>query len=229
MGMLYVLDEPSIRLHPKDHVKMIETLKRLRDLGNTVIVVEHDADTIRAGDSILEIGPVPGVSSTSARREATTKCPRPKRTIRFVLFSGEEQGNHGSMAFVKQHNDEMPKTSAFLNHDRGTGKVIGLAWAGEREALGPILETQMVSLKELGANYVDGRTTSSSDHWSFSDVGVPACAVDQEIAGYRLAWHSEADTLALVREPDLIQGAQVMSVTAMRLANLDKLLPRGKK
>lgn len=61
MGMLYVLDEPSIGLHPKDNVKMIETLKRLRDLGNTVIVVEHDADTIRAADHIIEIGPGPGV------------------------------------------------------------------------------------------------------------------------------------------------------------------------
>jgi excinuclease ABC subunit A len=60
MGMLYVLDEPSIGLHPKDNAKMIETLKRLRDLGNTVIVVEHDADTIRAADHILEIGPGPG-------------------------------------------------------------------------------------------------------------------------------------------------------------------------
>jgi excinuclease ABC subunit A len=61
MGMLYVLDEPSIGLHPKDNVKMIETLKRLRDLGNTVIVVEHDADTILAADHVLEIGPGPGV------------------------------------------------------------------------------------------------------------------------------------------------------------------------
>ena len=61
MGMLYVLDEPSIGLHPKDNVKMIETLKRLRDLGNTVIVVEHDADTIRAADYVIEIGPGPGV------------------------------------------------------------------------------------------------------------------------------------------------------------------------
>jgi excinuclease ABC subunit A len=61
MGMLYVLDEPSIGLHPKDNVKMIETLKRLRDLGNTVIVVEHDADTIRAADHVIELGPGPGV------------------------------------------------------------------------------------------------------------------------------------------------------------------------
>ena len=60
MGMLYVLDEPSIGLHPKDNVKMIATLESLRDIGNTVIVVEHDEDTIRAADHIVEMGPGPG-------------------------------------------------------------------------------------------------------------------------------------------------------------------------
>ena len=61
MGMLYVLDEPSIGLHPKDNVKMIATLERLRDIGNTVIVVEHDEDTIRSADHVVEMGPGPGV------------------------------------------------------------------------------------------------------------------------------------------------------------------------
>jgi excinuclease ABC subunit A len=61
MGMLYVLDEPSIGLHPKDNVKMIRTLERLRDLGNTVIVVEHDEETVRAADWLVEIGPGPGI------------------------------------------------------------------------------------------------------------------------------------------------------------------------
>ncbi len=61
MGMLYVLDEPSIGLHPKDNVKMIATLKSLRDIGNTVIVVEHDEDTIRSADHVVEMGPGPGV------------------------------------------------------------------------------------------------------------------------------------------------------------------------
>jgi excinuclease ABC subunit A len=61
MGMLYVLDEPSIGLHPKDNAKMIATLERLRDIGNTVIVVEHDEDTIRAADHVIEMGPGPGV------------------------------------------------------------------------------------------------------------------------------------------------------------------------
>src|SRR5207237_229361 len=61
MGMLYVLDEPSIGLHPKDNAKMIATLESLRDIGNTVIVVEHDEDTIRAADHLIEIGPGPGI------------------------------------------------------------------------------------------------------------------------------------------------------------------------
>jgi excinuclease ABC subunit A len=61
MGMLYVLDEPSIGLHPKDNIKMINTLKELRDLGNSVIVVEHDEATMRAADHIIELGPGPGV------------------------------------------------------------------------------------------------------------------------------------------------------------------------
>lgn len=60
MGCLYVLDEPSIGLHQRDNRKLIETLLRLRDLGNTVIVVEHDEDTMRAADWLVDIGPAAG-------------------------------------------------------------------------------------------------------------------------------------------------------------------------
>ncbi len=61
VGVLYILDEPSIGLHQRDNVKLIETLKNLRDLGNTVIVVEHDEDTIRSADYVVDIGPHAGV------------------------------------------------------------------------------------------------------------------------------------------------------------------------
>lgn len=61
MGMLYVMDEPSIGLHPRDSSRVIDTMKKLRDIGNTVIVVEHDMDTIRCADHIIEIGPGPGI------------------------------------------------------------------------------------------------------------------------------------------------------------------------
>ncbi len=60
-GVLYILDEPSIGLHQRDNEKLIETLKKLRDLGNTVLVVEHDEDTMYAADQIIDIGPGAGV------------------------------------------------------------------------------------------------------------------------------------------------------------------------
>jgi len=61
MGVLYILDEPSIGLHQRDNEKLIDTLKHLRDLGNTVIVVEHDTDTMLAADHIVDIGPGAGI------------------------------------------------------------------------------------------------------------------------------------------------------------------------
>ena len=60
-GVLYVLDEPSVGLHPRDNARLIATLKRLRDLGNTVIVVEHDEATVRAADWIVDLGPGAGI------------------------------------------------------------------------------------------------------------------------------------------------------------------------
>ena len=61
VGVLYILDEPSIGLHPRDNDKLLETLAQLRDQGNTVVVVEHDEDTMRAADHIVDFGPGPGV------------------------------------------------------------------------------------------------------------------------------------------------------------------------
>jgi excinuclease ABC subunit A len=60
-GVLYVLDEPSIGLHQRDNARLLETLKRLRDLGNTVIVVEHDEDAIRSADYVIDVGPGAGI------------------------------------------------------------------------------------------------------------------------------------------------------------------------
>ena len=62
MGVLYILDEPSIGLHQRDNAKLLDTLKRLRDLGNTLLVVEHDEDTMREADYIVDIGPGAGVA-----------------------------------------------------------------------------------------------------------------------------------------------------------------------
>ncbi|MBQ8200969.1 MAG: excinuclease ABC subunit UvrA [Clostridia bacterium] len=71
MGVLYILDEPSIGLHQRDNQKLINTLKRMRDLGNTLIVVEHDEDTMKAADWIVDVGPGAGIHGGSIVAEGT--------------------------------------------------------------------------------------------------------------------------------------------------------------
>jgi carboxypeptidase Q len=153
---------------------------------------------------------------------------RPKRTIRFLLFSGEEQGLHGSRAYVKQHKEELPRVSMCLAHDTGTGRVVGIGLQG-REILKPILEAELVSLREIGVTDISLRSMGGTDHVSFEQAGVPGFAVRQDMAEYRFTHHSQSDTLDKARAPDLVQGAQVMAVAAMRVANLPALLPRDKK
>ncbi|MDE0057530.1 MAG: excinuclease ABC subunit UvrA [Defluviicoccus sp.] len=92
-GVLYVLDEPSIGLHQRDNVRLLETLKRLRDLGNTVIVVEHDEEAIRSADHLIDLGPGAGVHGGEviasgkpqavirSRRSLTAKYLRGDRAI----------------------------------------------------------------------------------------------------------------------------------------------------
>ena len=79
MGVLYILDEPSIGLHQRDNEKLLTTLKRLRDLGNTLIVVEHDEDTMLAADDIIDIGPGAGVNGGNVVATGTAaeimQCP----------------------------------------------------------------------------------------------------------------------------------------------------------
>jgi hypothetical protein len=152
---------------------------------------------------------------------------RPHRTIRFILFTGEEQGIHGSKAYVEAHKGEMKKTSMALVHDLGTGRVKGIGLMG-RGAVKPVLEEQLVSLKELGLTDLSLRRMSGSDHVSFDRAGVPGFYCQQDAADYRLTHHSQSDTLDKAREQDLVQGAQVMAVTALRVANLSEMLPRDK-
>ena len=92
-GVLYVLDEPSIGLHQRDNVRLLKTLKRLRDLGNTVIVVEHDEEAIRSADHLIDLGPGAGVHGGEvvaagkpqavirSRKSLTAKYLRGDRTI----------------------------------------------------------------------------------------------------------------------------------------------------
>lgn len=91
-GVLYVLDEPSIGLHQRDNDRLIATLKHLRDLGNTVLVVEHDEDTIRQADYLLDIGPGAGVNGGTVVAAGTpAQVAKNKKSITGRYLSGSEK------------------------------------------------------------------------------------------------------------------------------------------
>ena len=91
-GVLYVLDEPSIGLHQRDNDRLIATLKHLRDLGNTVLVVEHDEDTIREADYLLDIGPGAGVNGGNVVASGTpAEVAKNPNSITGRFLSGTEK------------------------------------------------------------------------------------------------------------------------------------------
>ena len=150
---------------------------------------------------------------------------QPKRTILFVLFSGEEQGLNGSRAYVTAHKDELPKFSAALIHDVGTGRVISISLMRnyqDRE----IMDKVVAPLRPLGLLELSQRWMTGSDHASFEEAGVPGFFCIQDPAQYFETHHSQADTFDQAHEADLVEGAQVMAVWAYNVAQLPELLPR---
>ncbi len=90
-GVLYVLDEPSIGLHARDHARLLQTLKNLRDLGNTVLVVEHDPETMNAADWIIDIGPGAGIHGGKVIFEGTPKEIFKAKTLTGEYLSGKNK------------------------------------------------------------------------------------------------------------------------------------------
>ena len=151
---------------------------------------------------------------------------RPKRTIRFALFSGEEQGLLGSDAHVQARLDEMPRTQAVLVLDNGTGRISGMSLQGW-EAMRPLWEALFSPIADLGPFTVLSRNKGGSDHRPFIARGVPGFNFDQEPRGYDFTWHSQADTYDHTVPDDVRQAATVMAAVAYQLAILPGLLPRA--
>ena len=117
MGVLYVLDEPSIGLHPKDNRKLIDTLEAMRDLGNTVVVVEHDEETIRSADRVVDLGPGAGVHGGEVVGEGKAdELARFPRSLTGKYLTGEmsipvpperRPGNGKAIAVVKARENNL--------------------------------------------------------------------------------------------------------------------------
>lgn len=189
------------------------------------VIIGAHLDSWDLGQGTLDNGTGSMVVLEAARVIAKSGI-KPKRTIRFVLFSGEEQGLHGSRHHVQANKEIMPKVSAVFVHDTGTGRVKGLG-LGRRDAQKAILERELTSLQAIGVTDYVTPTGGGSDHQSFLAAGVPAFMMVQEPANYVFAHHTQADSLDAAKESDLIQGAQTLAVASMRVANMKAMMPRS--
>ncbi|WP_101773903.1 excinuclease ABC subunit UvrA [Peptostreptococcus faecalis] len=147
-GVLYVLDEPSIGLHQKDNDKLIETLERLAEIGNTLIVVEHDEDTIRAADYVVDIGPAAGIHGGEIVAEGTVQdIINNKNSITGKYLSGEikipipEKTREGNGLFleIKGANENNLKN---INVEFPLGKftcITGVSGSGKSTLVNEIL------------------------------------------------------------------------------------------
>jgi len=131
MNVMYILDEPSIGLHQRDNERLIHALKNLRDLGNTVLVVEHDKDMILEADHVIDMGPAAGVHGGEIVAQGTPKELMGKHTLTTSYLNGEKQieipkirraGNGKLLSLKKATGHNLKKVSV----DFSLGKLIGI-------------------------------------------------------------------------------------------------------
>jgi len=104
-GILYVLDEPSIGLHQRDNKKLIETLEELRDAGNTVLVVEHDEETIEASDWVVDVGPGAGELGGASSPRGPPRRFAGRRTRSPGSFSRARRRSRSRMSGARRTSD----------------------------------------------------------------------------------------------------------------------------
>jgi Zn-dependent M28 family amino/carboxypeptidase len=210
-------------------VEVYNTVAEIRgsEKPDEVVIIGAHLDSWDLGTGATDNG-TGSMAVLEAARALQKVGVQPKRTIRFVLFTGEEQGLNGSREYVRAHKDELGKISGVLVHDSGTGKVltVGLmANYGARETMDRVLNP-LARAKDVGLAEPSLRTEGGTDHVPFDEAGVPAFWCVQDNVDYDLTHHSQADTLDRVRWADLTEGAQVLAVFAYNVAQLPEMLPR---
>lgn len=160
---------------------------------------------------------------------------QPRRTIRIALWSGEEQGLHGSRNYVKNHfadtaktssTHENAKVSAYYNLDNGTGKIRGIYLQGNKEA-GPIFSKWLEPFKDLGAGTVTINNTGGTDHLAFDAMGIPGFQFIQDQIEYNTrTHHTNMDTYDHLVPEDLKQAATIVAAFVYNTAQRDKKIPR---
>ena len=211
-------------------VEVYNTVAELKgtEKPDEIVVIGGHLDSWDLGTGATDNG-TGTMAVLEAARALKASGVKPKRTIRFVLFTGEEQGLHGSKVYAKAHEKELDKLSAVLVHDMGTGRVTSIGLQGRYDLRETMDKVVAPFQRELGLEEISLRNMGGTDHLSFHPAGVPAFAVVQHEAEYRKTHHTESDTFDKVYADEVNQGAKVLAAWAYNVAMLPDLLPRGPK
>ncbi|HLH08422.1 MAG TPA: M20/M25/M40 family metallo-hydrolase [Terriglobales bacterium] len=165
-----------------------------------------------------------GVATTLGAAEAIVKSGfKPKRTMRFVLFTGEEQGLLGSLAYVKMHKQEMPNHVAAVILDNGQGPVVGFQLGG-RDDLIDAVKPFATSIQAFGKFKTTDDVEFGTDAGPFILAGLPGINLDQDSPDYKYTHHSEVDTFDKVDPDLLLRDTAVMALTSFWIADRNERL-----
>jgi hypothetical protein len=213
----------------KTPVQQWNTVAELKgsERPNEVVILGAHLDSWDLGTGVTDNG-TGSMVVLEAARALTQSGLKPKRSIRFILFSGEEEGLLGSRAYAEAHAAQADSIQAVLVLDNGTGAVTGQALQGRKDLEG-LWKQLLAPVATLDADSVRDANKGGTDHLSFLPYGVPGFNFDQLERGYNHTHHSQTDTYDNAVPGDLKQAAAVMAVTAYELANLPEMLSRGPK
>ena len=195
------------------------------DKADEVVMLGAHYDSWHSGTGATDNGAGSVVMMEAMRILKTLGLPL-RRTVRIGLWTGEEQGLIGSARYLRIHRSELPKISAYVNLDNGTGRIRGIHSQTNAAAI-QIFQQIFSPLRDLGVLTVWDVNDSGTDHLSFDRVGVPGFNFIQDPIEYSVrTHHSNVDTYERLVIDDLKQAATVIAWTVYHLANRDEMMPR---
>jgi carboxypeptidase Q len=215
------LDLPNKISGPVESENVVAEIRGRENPKDFVILGGH-LDSWELGTGALDNG-CNAAMVIDAARVIHASGTVPRRSIRFVLFTGEEQGMLGSWAYAKAHRSELDRMDAAIIWDSGVGRVTGYSLGGRKDIEGAMKQV-VEPLKTLGATELTFDADIGTDNFDFLLEGVPTLVANQDPANYMLNYHAASDTLDKVDIAQLKRQVAISAITAFGIADLAERL-----
>ncbi|HET9401529.1 MAG TPA: M20/M25/M40 family metallo-hydrolase [Candidatus Acidoferrales bacterium] len=215
-GSVRVRLEMPNRIGPGAQQQNVVAEIRGREKPDEYVVLGAHLDSWELGTGALDNG-CNAAMVIEAARDIVASGVAPRRSIRFVLFSGEEQGMLGSYAYVRAHREEMDRVAAAVIFDEGIGRVTGFSLGG-RHDVEPALREILKPIESWGVSQDTFDAPVGTDNFDYLLEGVPTLIANQDAANYIVNYHAASDTFDKVDMRELKLHAAIAAITAFGIA-----------